>query len=281
MSILIRYRMCISIFLISVFILILVIKAGFLVLDKYFIYFPDKELSMTPLDVGLNYEDVYLTTSDGVDLHGWFLQGNDKFVLVWFHGNAGNISDRLSDVYYMHTKVGASIFIFDYRGYGLSQGSPSESGLYLDGRAAVEFLIDRVGDQKDAPEVVFFGRSLGSAIAAKMASIYDVDGLILEAPFTSTIDLAKIHYPYVPGFLVNMVIRDRYASDTVFDSVSAPVIVIHWQNDSIVPIDMGKKIYNMFEDKKSFYAVEGAGHNDTSVIGGKIYFTKIMEFLHQ
>ena len=94
---------------------------------------------MTPSDVGLNYEDVYLTSADGIELHGWFIPGESEIVLAWFHGNAGNIGDRLDYIKLMHTYVGASIFIFDYRGYGLSQGSPSESGLYLDAEAAVDF----------------------------------------------------------------------------------------------------------------------------------------------
>ena len=279
MLIFIGNKLCSVAFIGMLIILIPIIQTGCLVLDKYFVYFPSHELPMTPLNVGLNYEDVYLTTADGIELHGWFIPGESEVVLALFHGNAGNIGDRLDFINLMHTYVGASIFIFDYRGYGLSQGSPSESGLYLDAEAAVDFLIDRVGSEEGTQDVVFFGRSLGSAVALKMASIYDVGGVIIEAPFTSTVALAKIHFPYLPEFLGNLLIRNRYASDTVAGSLGSPLMVIHGTNDSVVPIEMGEKIYDLANVNKSFYAVAGADHNDTYIIGGENYFRNILEFL--
>ena len=116
-------------FLAMLIIVLMIIQKGYVVLDKYFLYFPSDELTLTPVDVGLKYEDVYLTTADGVEIHGWFIPGETGTVLTLFHGNAGNISDRLEYIKLMHTYLGASIFIFDYRGYGLSKGAPSESGL--------------------------------------------------------------------------------------------------------------------------------------------------------
>ena len=277
MWIFIRDNLASIAFLAMLIIVLMIIQKGYVVLDKYFLYFPSDELTLTPVDVGLKYENVYLTTADGVELHGWFIPGETETVLTLFHGNAGNISDRLDYLNLMHTHLGVSIFIFDYRGYGLSQGSPSESGLYLDAEAAVEFIRDKVESEEGPQNLLLFGRSLGSALALKMASKYVVDGVIVEAPFTSTMALAKTHYPYVPEFLVKLFIRARYESDTVAGTLNSPLMVIHGSNDSIVPIEMGEKIYDLADVKKSFYSVDGADHNNTYVIAGENYFKNIRD----
>ena len=279
MWIFIRDKLSYIAFFTMLIIVILIIQKGCAVLDKYFVYYPSHELALTPVDVGLDYEDVNLTTADGIEIHGWFIPGETETVLTLFHGNAGNIGDRLDYINLMHTYLGASIFIFDYRGYGLSQGSPSESGLYLDAEAAVEFAIDKVGSGGGTQNLFFFGRSIGSAVALKMASIYDVDGVIIEAPFTSTLALAKIHYPYVPEFLVKLFIRARYDPDTVAGTLNSPLMVIHGTNDSIVPIEMGERIYDLADVKKYFYSVEGADHNNTHLIAGESYFENIRDAL--
>ena len=127
-------------------------------LDRYFLYFPEREIFLTPGNVGLVYEDVFISTSDGVKLHGWFVPGKSDLTLLWFHGNAGNISRRVDNIALLHERLGANIFIIDYRGYGRSEGSPSEQGLYLDAEAAIDYLRSRE-DVKD-DRLVLFGRSL-------------------------------------------------------------------------------------------------------------------------
>ena len=246
---------------------------------RYLVYFPVDEVVNNPSKVGLHYEDIYFTNSEGFELHGWYLPGDTGVTLLWFHGNAGNISDRLNLIKQIRTQVEVGILIFDYRGYGLSEGVPSESGLYLDAKAAMDYLTDRLDADYESQNIVFFGRSLGSAVALRMATIYDTQAVIVEAPFTSLEDMAKIHYSYAPDFLINWLIQGRYDSRETVKDLTSPLMVIHGQKDPIVPISMGRKIYDSAKVEKYFYFVEGAGHNDTFVVAGSEYFGRIRDFI--
>ena len=147
-------------------------------IERYFIYFPEKDVQADPSELGLDYEDVTFVASDGVELHGWFVPGRSSLTLLWFHGNAGNISHRLNNLRLLHNELEVNVFIFDYRGYGRSQGEPSEQGTYLDAEAALDYL----GSRKDVSleHLVYFGRSLGAAVAVEMGIRYPPYALILD-----------------------------------------------------------------------------------------------------
>ncbi|MCH7801621.1 MAG: alpha/beta hydrolase, partial [Chloroflexi bacterium] len=159
-------------------------------IDQQMIYFPDKELIATPADVGLEYEDVDLTASDGTKIHGWHVPGEGRITLLWFHGNAGNISHRVDNILMLNRTLGVNIMIIDYRGYGRSQGKPSEDGLYQDAEAAIEFLVSQRGVSQET-ELVLFGRSLGAGVAVEMAVRHRARAVILESGFTSVRDMAQ------------------------------------------------------------------------------------------
>lgn len=248
------------------------------IIDRQMIYFPDRELIATPADVGLEYEDVDLTASDGTKLHGWHVPGDGRITLLWFHGNAGNISHRVDNIMLLNRTLGVNIMIIDYRGYGRSEGSPSEKGLYTDAEAAIEFLVsERNVDPEN--ELVLFGRSLGAAVAVEMAVRHRARALILESGFTSVKDMAHRAYPFLPmGLLINMV-EARYDTISKIRNVDYPVMVLHGDQDEIVPFELGLELFEAASNPKTFYRIQGAGHNDTYHVGGQPYFEALRRFM--
>ena len=246
-------------------------------IDRLFIYFPQRDVFQTPGDRGLAFEDVRLTTADGILLHGWFVPGEGAATLVWFHGNAGNIAHRVDNIVELNERLGVSILIFDYRGYGRSDGSPSEQGTYLDAEAALAYLASR--DDSQGTKTVLFGRSLGCAVALEMANRHPVDGLILESAFTSIPAMAKKHYPFFPG--IGALVKTRYDSLSKIGGVTAPILVLHGGRDDIAPFEMGQELFEAANEPKRFHAIPGAGHNDTYAVGGTPYFDAIGAFLDE
>ena len=243
-------------------------------IDRYFIYFPERELEADPSVLGLAYEDVFFVASDGVRLHGWFVPGNRDVTWLWFHGNAGNVGHRLENLRLLHDELGVSIFIFDYRGYGHSHGRPSEQGTYRDAEAAIRYVSSR---QEISPNrLVLFGRSLGAAIAVEMATRHLVHGLVLESPFHSISSMARRKYPILPWSLL---LRTRYDSLAKIGNVKTPVLVLHGDMDDTVPIEAGRKLFEAAREPKEFYTIGGARHNDTYLIGGQDYFSVLRDFL--
>jgi fermentation-respiration switch protein FrsA (DUF1100 family) len=196
--------------------------------------------------------------------------------VVWFHGNAGNIGHRADNLAELRARTDAGIFIFDYRGYGRSQGSPSEEGTYLDGEAALAHVKSRRGAQPQQ-KVVLFGRSLGCAVAAEIAARHSVEGLVLESPFTSIQRMARKMYPFLPG--VGRLSRTRYDTLSKMGSVHVPVMVLHGDRDEIAPFEMGREVFEAANPPKRFHTIEGAGHNDTYVVGGTGYYQALAGFL--
>lgn len=245
--------------------------------DRYFIYFPDSEITRDPGDLGLEFEDVIFTASDGVALHGWFVPGPGEATTtwVWFHGNAGNISNRVDNLVEVRGRLGVNVFIFDYRGYGRSEGSASEEGTYLDGEAVVAYLRSRedVNDER----LVLFGRSLGCAVAAETALRTKVSALVLESGFTSIHAMAQRHYSYLPG--IGGVVQTRYDCLAKVRDVQVPVMVLHGDRDDIVSHEMGLELFEAANEPKRFYTIEGAGHNDTYLAGGPAYYDALAGFL--
>ena len=232
--------------------------AGLVLGESRFIYFPTRDLTASPADVGLDFVDVNFNAEDGVRLQGWWIPGqaNDT-TLLWFHGNAGNLGDRVALLELLHDELGVGVFMFDYRGYGRSEGAPSETGLYADAKAALEATESHAGVPSN--EVVLFGQSLGAAVAVELATAHQVRGVVLEAAFTSIPDMARHHYSFLP---VWPFLKTSFDSETRISGIDAPLLMIHGADDDIVPLEMGRKLFAAAEARKEFSLVEGAGHND-------------------
>ena len=239
------------------------------------IYFPESTIYQDPGDLGLEFEDVYLTTSDGVRIHGWFVPGSGGPTLLWFHGNGGNISHRVDNIAGLNQRLGVNILIIDYRGYGLSKGSPNEQGTYLDAEAAVAHALSR--PDVDPERLVLFGRSLGCAVAAEMALRHDVYAVVLESPFTSISGMASRAYPFLPG--LGLLVGKMYDTLGKAARIEAPVMVLHGDSDEIVPFEMGREVFEAATEPKRFYRIRGAGHNDTYAVGGAPYLDALGSFL--
>jgi uncharacterized protein len=244
-------------------------------MDERFIFFPSAAIEATPNDYGVDYEDVYFTTADNVRLNGWFVPyAAAQTTLLWFHGNGGNISHRARGAMLLHNKVKANIFMIDYRGYGRSEGVASEAGTYEDASAALRHLRSR-GDI-DPKRIVFFGQSLGSAVAADLGGREECLAVILEAPFASIREMAKAIYPYLP---LGPLIKTRYDVVEKVKAVKAPLLVVHGDRDDIVPFEQGKRVFAAATGPKEFHALVGAHHNDTFEVGGDAYFEVIKDFI--
>ncbi len=244
-------------------------------LERRFVFFPTRDVAATPADFGVEFEDVYFTTSDGLHLNGWYVPGRGETVWLWFHGNGGDLGHRAEEMALFHHKVGANVFIFDYRGYGKSEGQPSERGTYRDARDALEYLEGRP-DAK-GKRIVYFGRSLGAAVAVELAVEHAPAGLVLVSPFTSLRDMAKLSHPLVP--LAAWVAGDRYDSAARIGKIHRPVLIMHGEHDEIVPVQQGEALSRAANDPKTFRLLPGAGHNDTFYAGGPVYWEQLNEFL--
>lgn len=252
-----------------------------LVLVTYFaqagmLYLPDlpsRELVASPQEIGLNYENIELRTEDGVRLHGWYIPAvANRGTLLFFHGNAGNISHRLESIRIFH-KLKLSVFIFDYRGYGRSEGSPSEAGTQSDARAAWRFLTE---ERRIAPgKIIFFGRSLGAAVAAQLATQTQPGALIIESAFTSVPDVAAEIYWWLP---VRWLTRFDYATRDYVAQGQGPVLVVHSPEDEIIPYRHGEAIFTAAHAPKEMLRLRG-GHNDGFLLSGEHYVQGLDGFL--
>ena len=254
---------------------------GLLLLTVYIyqpkmLYFPDEgdQTAATPSDVGLTYQQVELRTTDDLRLSAWYLPAEDEQgVLLFCHGNAGSISHRLDSLLLFH-HLQMSVLIFDYRGYGQSEGQPSEQGTYTDALAAWEYLLTQ--KSKQPAEIVIFGRSLGAAIAAELATRVRPGALILESAFTSVPDLASEIYPFLPARLLS---RFSYDTRTRLDSLASPLLIIHSNDDEIIPYSHAQRLYAAAHEPKQLLNISG-GHNDGFLVSGNRYTEGLRRFLH-
>jgi hypothetical protein len=250
-------------------------------IEKGLIFHPDKgNDSITPDAYGIEYDDVTFRTEDGLNLHGWFVPGKksspdeDLHTLLWFHGNAGNINHRLGNIKMLHERVPVNVFIIDYRQYGRSEGKISEKGTYIDAGAALAHLHSR--KEINQEKIIFFGRSLGSAVAVELALKEKCRALILETPFTSILEMGKKLYPFLP---VSLLLKTKYDSLSKIRNIKVPILIMHGDKDDLVPFEHGKRLYDMANEPKEFYTIPGAGHNDTHIVGGDEYFDVIRNFV--
>jgi fermentation-respiration switch protein FrsA (DUF1100 family) len=249
-----------------------------LFLDQLFVYHPspwqDKDwrgLSRLPL------EDVWFPAADGARLFGWYVESRaTDAVLLWCHGNGGNIIHRLDNLRYLH-QLGLSVFLFDYRGYGKSQHLlPSESGLYQDALGAYDYLTRT--RMIRAERLIVFGRSLGAAVAGELASQKAAAGLILESPFPSVEAVAQVYYGRLP---VHWLLGAEYRLIDRLPHLSLPKLVIHGNRDRIIPIALGRRVFEAAKAPKEWFEIAGADHNDTYVVGGSAYFRRLADFFRQ
>ncbi len=220
------------------------------------VYFPLREWAATPADAGLPYEEIWLETADGVKLSGWFIPAEpERAVVLFFHGNGGNISHRLWSLEQLR-QLGLSSFIFDYRGYGHSEGSPSEQGTYQDAAAAWRYLTE----ERHLPpaKIIIYGESLGGAVAAWAAEAYPPAALILVSTFTSVPDIGAQVYPFLP---VRQLSRIQYNTLTRLPQITCPVLIMHSPADEVIPFSHGQRLFAAAAEPKEFIQLQG-GHND-------------------
>jgi fermentation-respiration switch protein FrsA (DUF1100 family) len=246
-----------------------------MIFEEQFIFFPDRypsgrydESSRIP-----HLVDCWMMAEDGVKLHGWYAPSDSAIAtFVIAHGNAGNISHRIEIIHALQ-ESGFNVLMFDYRGYGRSEGSPSEEGIYKDGRAAFDYA--RGLPQVDSQRIILWGTSLGGAVAVDIATHRPAAGLILESTFTSAIDFAAIHYPFLP---VRYFMRTKLNSIDKISKIHIPLLIIHGSRDEIVPIKFGRELFAAANTPKELYEIANADHNDTYVVGGARYLQRIREF---
>lgn len=247
------------------------------VMEHQFVYFPDRDLVATPALFDIPYEEVTFVAVDGVQLHGWYLPGGvDQPLILFCQGNAGNISYNIENLAFLH-RLGAGVFIFDYRGYGRSSGRASENGTYSDVRGALNWLEHR-GISRS--RMIYFGRSLGAAVALQLAVEAPPAGLVLETPFTSLTAMGRAHYP-VLHFLLGWVLDARYDNLSKISAVQVPLLIFQGDRDSIVPEAMARQLFEAANPPKRFYLIKGADHNDTYDVGGTAYWEEWRRFLRE
>ena len=267
-------RMFTTIVIVLVFAWLLLAVALYLFQSK-FVYFPSKTLASSPQQIGAEYEEVSLTTADGHRLHGWYLPADDaRFTLLFFHGNAGNISHRL-DSLMIFRELGLATLIIDYRGYGLSEGKPSEKGTYLDAESAWDYLLKERGVK--AGNIIIFGRSLGGGVATWLAQKKKPAALVIESTFTSITDIASSLYPYMP---VRLLGRIRYENIERIDAISSPLLIIHSQQDELIPYSHGQALFQQAAEPKAFLEISG-GHNGGFLLERDRYLEGLRGFLQE
>jgi fermentation-respiration switch protein FrsA (DUF1100 family) len=231
-----------------------------------------RTLTITPTDVGMDYQDVFIETTDGVTLHGWFIAGRSSQVLLFFHGNAGNISHRLDSIRQFQD-LGLSVLIVDYRGYGQSEGRTTERGIYRDADAAWQYLIEDRGIV--ASDILIFGRSLGASVAARLAAQHQPLALIVESSFTSVPDIAQDLYPWLPARWLS---RLSHATREYVRDVQCPILVVHSRDDEIIPFRHGEAIFASANEPRTLLAIRG-NHNDAFLRDARDYIGGLRAFL--
>ena len=245
--------------------------------EERLIFVPSRYPSGDWHPVGIQCEDVALTTQDGVRLHGWYCSVlHPRCVFLMFHGNAGNITHRVDRITTWQRLLNVSVFVFDYRGYGRSAGDPNEPGVYSDARAAYRWLTVDKGIAPD--DVVFFGESLGAAVALQLATEVPLRALIFESPFTSAVEMGQRAFPWLP---VRWIMRNRFASIEKVGRYHGPLLIVHGTHDTLIPFAMGQALFARANEPKRFYPVVGADHNDVALTGGRLYMQAIDSFLRE
>ncbi|HET7746602.1 MAG TPA: alpha/beta hydrolase [Vicinamibacteria bacterium] len=230
---------------------------------NHLLYFPMRPTGETPAQAGLAFEDVTFRTSDGETLHGWWIPATKQPAtahVIFAHGNAGTVADRI-DPASLLAERGFDVFLFDYRGYGRSTGSPDEEGTYQDARGARDAVLAR---GVDAKRLIYVGESLGGAVALELAVAHPPAALALLYSFTSVRELARLHYPMIPPPIV----PNAYPSLERIRGLRTPVFITHGGRDDIIPIEHGRRLFEAAPEPKRFLEIPLAGHNDLFLVAG-------------
>jgi fermentation-respiration switch protein FrsA (DUF1100 family) len=244
--------------------------------QRRMIYFPFGTVP-SPASVGLDRaEEVTFTTEDGLTLHGWFVPADStpvRFTVIVFNGNAGHRAMR-APLAAALARHGVASLLFDYRGYGDNAGAPSEAGLVRDAHAVRAYLAGR--PDVDASRLVYFGESLGAAVALRLATEASPHALVLRSPFTSLADIGRHHYPFLP---VGLLLRDRYPSLDFVPRLTCPTLVIAGDRDGIIPIEQSRRLYAAAPEPKHMVTIEGADHNDDALLAGTRLIESVIAFV--
>lgn len=252
-----------------------------LLFERQFIFFPQFPGRLTGdwQPEGLPVEDVWLTAEDGVKIHSWWIPAPAanpaaEFTFLAFHGNAANLPNR-AEIYALFRGVPANVLAVEYRGYGRSEGAPSEEGIYRDARAAYDYLVK----QRSIPpnRIVVYGASLGSAVAADLAAQREVGGVVLEAPFPSAAAVARRVYWFLPG--LGTLARTKLDTAAKLERVRAPLLVIHCTRDPVIAFSFGEEVYRRAREPKQFVPIEAACHEDASLAAPAEYVRALQESL--
>lgn len=246
-------------------------------MQSSFMYRPVRDVPYTPADLGLVYEKVALKTDDGLKIAAWFIPCEKaKKTVLFCHGNGGNMAHRLDTINILN-ELGLNCLLFDYRGYGDSQGKPSENGTYLDAAAAWKWLTHKKGIKPE--QIIIFGRSLGGSVAANLAVKVKPAGLILESAFTSFAAIGAKYYPYLP---VKLFAAFDYNTVASVKKINCPLLIMHSKNDEIVPYEFSPQLYEAANEPKEFVEIIGC-HNDGFLFSGQAYrnaWANWLESLH-
>jgi fermentation-respiration switch protein FrsA (DUF1100 family) len=227
-------------------------------LDAGFIFFPNRYPEGDWQPRGFTFEDAWIQTEDGVRIHGWYCPvDRPRAVVLACHGNAGNITLSASRLTMLTKRFHVSVLMFDYRGYGRSDGQPSEKGVLADGRAARAWLASKANVKEK--DVVLLGSSLGGGVAVQLAAERGARGLILENTFSSMVDVAAHHYPGLP---VSWLMTNRFESARHIGAYHGPLLQVHGDADQIVPFESGRKLFAAANEQKKFVRIAGGDHND-------------------
>jgi len=223
----------------------------------------------------LNVQDVWLKASDGTKLHAWWIPANNaKFTFLAFHGNAANIANRAPAYEFLHD-LPANILALEYRGYGRSEGKPSEAGLYLDSEAAYQYVVNSKGT--DPKTIVSFGQSLGTAVASHLAARHVVGGVVLEAPFPSAARMARQVFWFLPG--LGLLVHSQFDTQARLQEINAPLLIVHCRQDPVIPFHFGQEVYDAAHPPKDFLPIEGQCHEEASLIAPAQYRAALRKFL--
>ena len=280
--------------LLSTFLVVVTIAVGgfvafgvylYLIQDRM-VFFPTRDLEASPGDIGLGFQEVRIDVTDGESIHAWYIpapsgshvtgqSGDGGAPTVLFcHGNAGNISHRLETIECL-AALGANVMLFDYRGYGQSDGTPSETNMYADAAACYSCLTGSQGVHSD--QIVLFGRSLGGAVAIELASHVNCAGLIVESSFTSAREMGRMMFPYFP---IGLLLRYEFNSIQKIGQINCPLLVTHSPSDDLVPFAMGRRLYDRAVDPKRFVELKG-GHNERDYMADGAYIEAVRAILYR
>ncbi len=240
--------------------------------ERNLIFFPTAYPAGDWAPAGLAPEDVWFESPDGVRLHGWYLAAESPRAVVLFAGgNGGNLSDRAEFLRVLHRDLGLTVMIFDYRGYGRSEGSPSVDGVFRDARAARAWLAEREGMLPE--DLVLLGRSLGGGIMVDIAAREGARALVLESTFSSLAEVGRHHYPYLP---VRLILRGRFDSSAIIGDYDGPLLQSHGDRDEMIPRELGRRLFEAAGEPKRFVDLPGGRHND---FPPPAYYEALDEFL--